>query len=110
MEQFAESLDDFNQLLQEEEAVIVYFSTQECQVCHVLKPKFEESIRANFPKIRLVYISINEHPDIAGQYRVFTAPTVLVFFEGHEYLRQSRNISVDKFRNDISRPYQLMFS
>lgn len=110
METFTNSLDEFTQLLQNEDAVVVYLSTDECQVCHVLKPKFESLIRERFPKIRLVYVSINEQPEIAGQYRVFTAPTVLVFFQGHEFLRQSRSISIEKFADDISRPYQLMFS
>jgi thioredoxin-like negative regulator of GroEL len=110
MESFTGRLEEFSQLLLDEEAVVVYFSTRECQVCHVLRPKLEELIRVHFPRIRFVYISINEQPGIAGQFRVFTAPTVLVFFQGHEYLRQSRGISVEKFKNDISRPYQIMLS
>ncbi len=110
MEDITASLEEFNHLLLDEDAVVVYFSTEECQVCHVLKPKFEEMILANFSQIRLVYVSINAQPEIAGQFRVFTAPTILVFFQGHEYLRQSRSISVEKFKNDISRPYHLMFS
>ncbi|PTN08531.1 co-chaperone YbbN [Mangrovibacterium marinum] len=110
MESFANSLHEFQQLLASNDAVLVYLSTDECQVCHVLKPKLERLLCEQFPKLRLVYISINEQPEIAGQYRVFTAPTVLVFFQGNEYLRQSRTISIEKFITDISRPYRLMFS
>jgi hypothetical protein len=46
---------------------------------------------------------------IAGQYRVFTIPTLLIYFEGKEQLRYSRNISIHQLEESLSRPYLMVF-
>ncbi|WP_163717180.1 thioredoxin family protein [Mangrovibacterium lignilyticum] len=100
----------FSYFVQQRPAVIAYFSTNDCQVCKVLKPRVAEMVEANFKQLNLVYISLDKHPDIAGQFRIFTVPTIVVFFEGREFLRKSRSFGVEELKNDISRPYHLMFS
>jgi len=47
---------------------------------------------------------------VAGQHRVFAAPTILVFFDGRETIRKSRNIGIDELRREIERPYSMIFS
>ncbi len=90
--------------------MLAYFSTVECGVCKVLKPKVEEMISREFPEIKLVYVEINQSPEIAAQNRIFTVPVVLVYFEGREFFRKSRNFGVDELRNELIRPYSLLFS
>lgn len=90
--------------------MLAYFSTVECGVCKVLKPKVEEMIFREFPEIKLVYVEINQSPEIAAQNRIFTVPVVLVYFEGREFFRKSRNFGVDELRNELIRPYSLLFS
>lgn len=89
---------------------MVYFSAPACGVCHVLRPKLEERFAENFPDIKLVHIDSSEHPDISAYFSVFTAPTVLVFLQGKEFARESRNLSVDHFIEKIRRPYEIMKS
>ena len=84
------SLAHLKQLIQTEEAVLVYFSTQDCNVCKVLKPKLEGMIRDKFPGIKTVYAEITKHPEVAGVYQIYTVPVVVVYFHGREYLRKSR--------------------
>ncbi len=104
------SIDDFQQFLSEEAAVLAYFSTDECNVCKVLRPKVENLIDHHFSKIKGIYINSNLVPEVAAQNRIFTAPTILVFFDGKEFLRKSRSFGIDELRSEISRPYLLMFS
>ena len=104
------SIDDFQQLLSEEIAVLAYFSTDDCNVCKVLKPKVDDLVDHFFPKIKRIYINSNKLPDVAAQNRIFTVPTILVFFEGREFLRKSRSFGIDELKSEISRPYHLMFS
>lgn len=103
-----QSIEQFEQF-KEGEAVLAYFSTETCSVCHVLKPKVEELVLQKFPKLKLVSIKSDEFPEIAAQNQVFTAPTILVFFEGREYIRKNRNIGVLELQQAIERPYTLVF-
>lgn len=96
--------------LKEEPALLAYFSTETCSVCKVLKPKVEELILTKFPNIKLAYIKSDEQPEIAAQHSVFTAPTLLVFFDGREYIRKSRNIGISELEQEIARLYSMLFS
>lgn len=95
--------------LKEEQAVLAYFSTEACSVCHVLKPKVEELIHTKFPKIKLLSIKSDEQPEVAAQHSVFTAPTLLVFFDGREYIRKSRNIGISELEKELARLYSMVF-
>lgn len=98
------------QLKEEEPALLAYFSTEACNVCKVLKPKVAELVRNEFPKIKLAYVPSDVLPEAAAQHQVFVAPTLLVFFEGRETIRKSRNIGIDELRHEIGRPYSIIFS
>jgi thioredoxin-like negative regulator of GroEL len=98
------------QLKEEETALLAYFSTGYCNVCKVLKPKVAELVRNEFPKIKLAYIPSDVLPEVAAQHQVFAAPTLLVFFEGRETIRKSRNIGIGELQHEIERPYSIIFS
>ena len=103
------SIPEFDLILAENDAVLAYFSTETCSVCHVLKPKVIEMVAEAFPKIKMVFIESDKLPELAAQYRVFTAPTVVVFFAGRETIRKSRAFGVDELRSEIQRPYSLFY-
>jgi thioredoxin-like negative regulator of GroEL len=100
---------ELDQLLAENDAVLGYFSTASCSVCHVLKPKVYEMVKDSFPNLKMVFVESDKSPELAAQYRVFTAPTVVVFFAGRETIRKSRAFGVDELKQEIARPYSLMF-
>jgi len=56
-----------------------------------------------------LYVDTEKSPVISGQFRVFTIPTILIYFEGKEQVRYSRNISKHQLEASIERPYQLIF-
>jgi len=89
-------------------AVLVYFSHDACNVCKVLKPKVESLLNEQFPKMKMLFVDTNLQPEIAGQHQVFTAPTLLVFFEGKEHFRFSRSVSIEQLRQAIERPYSML--
>lgn len=103
-------VNEFNSFLEQEPAVLAYFSTVECNVCKVLKPRVHEILSQDFPKVKMVYVEINQAPELAASYTVFAVPTLVIFFEGREYIRKSRNFGLEEFRNELMRPYDLMFS
>ncbi len=109
MFQELQSYDEFLSFIEKETAVLAYFSTDACSVCKVLKPKVEELIQSEFPNIKLLYIQSDKQPEIAAQNRVFAAPTILIYFDGREHIRKSRNIGISQLHEEIERPYSLLF-
>jgi len=103
-----QTLETINQTLQSKDAVMLYFSAPTCNVCHALRPKLTEAIIDEFPTFVIESIDISETPEIASHFTVFTIPTVLIFFQGREFLRKSRHMSVGEVVEDIRRPYNLM--
>jgi Tfp pilus assembly PilM family ATPase len=55
------------------------------------------------------YIDCEKQKEIAAQNTVFAVPTILVFFEGKENIRKSRNIGIEQLKSEIKRIYELMF-
>lgn len=105
-----QTLETIQQTVNGNDAVMLYFSAPTCNVCHALKPKLIEAITGEFPTFIIESIDISETPEIASQFTVFTIPTVLIFFQGREFLRKSRHMSVGEIIEDIRRPYTLMLA
>ncbi len=105
----ATTLDEYRELVDNSPAVLSYFSTDSCNVCKVIKPKVLDLIAEKFPEMKFLWIDIEKAPVIAGQNSIFSAPTLLVYFDGKESLRKSRNISIHELEEEIGRFYNLLF-
>lgn len=105
----AVTLEKINEYLRTHKIVLTYFSTDDCNVCKVLKPKVKELIECEFPLINFLYINIDESKETAAQYSIFTVPTIILFIEGKEYIRKSRFINLEEFKNEIDRFYSLIY-
>ncbi len=101
--------EEYKIFIENNEGALVYFSTPQCNVCKTLKPKIIEFIKTEFPKIKLGYVNTIDVKEAAAQNSIFAVPTILVFLEGKEFLRKSRNISIAEFRQELARPYSMFF-
>ena len=104
------SLNEVEDAIATSTASLFYFSSDTCSICKVLRPKISELLTDEFPLFNLYYVNTEQSPLIAGQFRIFSIPTLLVYFEGKEFYRKSRNISIRDLADKISRPYSLMFN
>ncbi|MBI9072188.1 MAG: thioredoxin family protein [Melioribacteraceae bacterium] len=95
--------------IEKSEAVCVYFGSDECGVCKVVRPKVKELLKENFSKIDFVYIDIQEMPGVSSQFSIHTVPVLIIFFESKEFIRKIRNISLVELEKEINRPYGMMF-
>lgn len=102
--------EEFNQILEENNAVLAYFSGENCNICKVLRPSVENLITESFPEMVFIYVDVNKFPEIAAQRSVFTIPTVICIFEGKEFFRKSRAFGISELAGEIERPYNLLFS
>ncbi|WP_353662391.1 thioredoxin family protein [Hydrogenimonas sp. SS33] len=104
------TLESVQQAIAEKPGVMLYFWGEHCNVCHALQPKLFEAFDDRFPEIEKITVDVGEHPDIAAQFGVFSIPTAIVFLDGKEFVRVSRNVSIPALVQQLERPYSLLFS
>jgi thioredoxin-like negative regulator of GroEL len=105
-----QTIENINNTIEKNMAVMLYFSAPSCNVCHALKPKLIDALDANFDDFKVESVDISKSEEIAPHFGVFSIPTILVFLDGKEFLRKSRNMSVDEVIREIKRPYEIMKS
>ena len=105
-----QTIENINNTIKENIAVMVYFSAPTCNVCHALKPKLLEEIDKNFSEFKVESVDISVDEDIAPHFGVYAIPTVLIFLDGKEFVRKSRHMSVGEVIGEIKRPYEIMTS
>jgi len=96
-------------LLKDETAALIYFYSDSCAPCVSLRPKVIELLENSFPKMKLAFINSAKHPIVAAHFSVFSNPTLLIFFEGKEYTRLSKYVSISQLEETIERPYGMVF-
>jgi len=102
------TLEEVQKTIQEEIGVLLYFSGENCSVCHALRPKFKAVFDKEFPKLKQVYLDAHEYAEISANYRVFSVPTMLVFMDGREFAREGRSVSLYQLSDRLKRPYEMM--
>lgn len=85
----------------------LYISQESCSVCHALLPKVKTMLEA-FPRLESVYVRMDDIPEVAGRFSVFTAPTLLLFVEGKEIVRKARFVVMQELEADIRKYYDLV--
>lgn len=68
-----------------------------------------DNMLSNYPKVKSIKINIDESPSLCAEFSVFIAPTILLFTQGKETLRESRFIVINELDKNINRYYNLMF-
>ena len=104
------NLDKLKNLIKSEIGVLVYFSGEDCNVCHAVRPKFKGLFEESFPLVKQIYLDANDNPEISADFQVFSVPTMLVFLDGKEFIREGRSVSLYQLKEKLSRPYNMMTS
>lgn len=104
------SVKELDEFIDKNDAAAIYFSTQYCNVCKVLKPKVKEFLSEEFPKVNFLYVDIEKSKEVAAKYSIFAVPTMVFFFGGKEAFRKSRNFSLAELYDSLERPYSMIFS
>jgi len=96
--------------IKETQGILVYFKNDFCGPCAALRPKVTDLMEQKFPKMEMVIVDSFTNPSMAGTYNVFGNPTILVFFEGREYIRKSKYISMPELHGEVERLYEMVFA
>ena len=70
-----------SEVMNEEKTVLLDFWASWCGPCRMMAPVVEE-IAAERPDSKVGKINVDEQPELAGQYRVMSIPTLLVMKGG----------------------------
>ena len=89
--------------------MLVYFKNDHCGPCLALRPKVQELIESEFPRLKFIVVDSVQQPELNGEFQVFANPTLLVFFDGKEYIRKSKYVSIPELAAEIERLYRMMF-
>ncbi len=99
----------FDDFVAEYPAAAIWFSGEDCNVCHVLLPRLVEMLQQSFPRVELARVDCAASAALAASQGVFSIPTLLLCFGGREAQRWVRNFSIGQVREALLRPYQLLF-
>jgi len=97
-------LSEHHQFLDNNEFCGIYYSSEQCGVCNSMKPRVSLVYqKAGMP---IKELSLNDFRELAGQQLILKSPTVVLYENGREILRDSGFIDLDK----ISRNLELILS
>ncbi|HIE34627.1 MAG TPA: thioredoxin [Campylobacterales bacterium] len=103
------SIEEINEVISVDDAILFYITSKNCNVCKALKPKIEKLFLKNFPKISLYEIDIEKIPGIGSKFNIYTIPVILLFFDKKEFLRESRNVNLYSLKERVEKIYNLYF-
>ncbi|MGB0391150.1 MAG: thioredoxin family protein [Salibacteraceae bacterium] len=102
-------IGELQHIINSETGVVIYFKNNKCAPCMALRPKVEELVNMNFPKMKFVMVDTISNPKLTSAFNVFANPTILVFFEGKEYIRKSKFIGMSELDQEMERIYKMVF-
>ena len=92
------NIEEFKELLNEEKVLVDFFATW-CGPCRMIAPNLEElSEEVDIP---IVKVDVDELPELARQYGIFSIPTLVVLEKGKETKRELGYKTLDELRNLI---------
>jgi len=76
--------------------VVVDFWAAWCGPCKMMAPAFAQAAAQLEPKVRFAKLNTDQEQIIAGQYRIQSIPTLVMFRGGQEIARQSGALDLDR--------------
>merc|ERR1712187_521885 len=103
---FAETKDEFDDILKNNEVVFVDFTASWCPPCKMIKPIYEELAEEHKdkPKVKFVKIDVDENDKVAAEYKIRSMPTFKVFKNGREVEEDGfGGASVEKLKDLVTK-------
>ena len=101
------TLNDYKEIEQvlQKEFVMILAKTHTCSACQTIYDVLKRNV-PNIENVEVYNVYIDDLDRLRGDHLIFSVPTVLIFSEGKELLRESRYINyakiarlIDMFQN-----------
>jgi len=96
------NIKDIERTIADNRLCLFYIKAPDCGVCNVMLDKVVR-LADQFPSLTSFYTDITEEPLIAGQFLVYSGPTVLLLLDGKEVYRGAQFIDLEEFDYNIKR-------
>lgn len=73
--------ENFDEVINKDEVIVVDFSASWCMPCRMLKPILEK-VEEKMEGMSFYNLDIDDSEDIAKRYRIFSVPTIVCFRSG----------------------------
>ena len=100
------NIKDIEQTIADNRLCLFYIKAPDGGVCNVMLDKVVR-LADQFPSLTSFYTDITEEPLIAGQFLVYSGPTVLLLLDGKEIYRGAQFIDLEEFDYNIKRFLEL---
>jgi len=94
-------IQDIEQTLTDHRLCLFYIKAPDCGVCNVMLDKVGR-LADSHPSLCSFYTDITEEPLIAGQFLVYSGPTVLLLLDRKEVYRGSGFINLEDLEHRIN--------
>ena len=95
--------NEFSQLVDENELVVVDYTAPWCGPCRVIAPMMDRLATEYREKITVVKVDIDQNSDNAKQYGIRSIPTVLIFKNGRVAETLVGKASYEIFSNAVEK-------
>ncbi|MBI9010601.1 MAG: thioredoxin family protein [Clostridiales bacterium] len=102
------NLKEVQNIISNNTMVLTYFTSSDCNLCKDLFPKVKRMLE-EFPNVVAIRSEVDEELGLVGTYNVFTIPTIILFIEGKETIRRSRQIGIKEFSDAMNRYYSMIY-
>jgi len=93
--------ENFTEIIETNETVILDFWAEWCGPCQQFAPIFEK-VAENNPDIKFAKVNTEEQQELAGQFGIRSIPTLIIIKEGVLVLNQAGMLPEESF-NDVIR-------
>ncbi|MHA0858392.1 thioredoxin family protein [Paenibacillus sp. CMAA1364] len=101
------SVEEIDPFIQNSRLSMLYVSQEDCNVCHAIYPKLK-ALLSNYPKIKLAHIDASQVEEVAGELLIFTVPSIVMFLDQKEYLREGRFVQFQQLERQIQQLYNAL--
>jgi thioredoxin 1 len=88
MNEAANKVETFGEIINGDKPVLVDFFAEWCGPCKMMKPILEELHQNMGPNVRIIKVDIDKSPMASSVYNVTSVPTLMLFQKGKILWRQ----------------------
>ncbi len=93
-------------IIEENKMALIEFTSKSCTPCIAISHRITEWNKEH-PNIVFQTISVDEHPDIAAKFGIFSVPAVVFYVDTKKMLEKAGYFSVEELLDQIERIEQI---